>query len=465
MGRTPETLTGPFTGRTITDLAGDLRTGRVTSSGLVERALASATEAGTALGAFVTVDAAGARAAADQRDAERASGRVRGPLHGVPVAVKDNIDVAGLPTTAGSAHLRGNVPEKDAECVRRLREAGAVILGKTTTHEFAYGPTGDRSANGAARNPHDPSRMAGGSSGGSAAAVAAGIIPLALGTDTGGSVRIPAALCGVAGFKPAHGMIPTEGVFPLSTSLDVVGVVGRTALDCRIAAETIGGMESADTASRVPQRIGWLATGSLFAVDREVGQSARSALGTGETVDAVVDDAELTDLEALHEVFLAIQSSEAYAVHADRVEQAPELFDPEVLERLRAAAEVPGWRYVRALTARAQARRTVARLLDGYDLLALPTVPLTAPPIGHRTAEINGAAVGVRPALLALTSPWNVLDLPALTVPVGRVGGMPVSIQLVTAAGREHQLFRVAARLCSTTSTTPRLHRRMRSGS
>ncbi|MGW4799748.1 amidase, partial [Nonomuraea sp. NPDC004297] len=206
---------GPFTGRTLSDLARDLRDGRVTSVVLVERALGAVAALDPALNAFVTVDAAGALAAARRADEELAAGADRGPLHGLPVAVKDLIMVAGLPATMGSRHFANHVPGSDAVCVTRLREAGAVILGKTTTHEFAYGPTGDRSANGPSRNPRDPARMSGGSSGGSAAAVAAGIVPLAIGTDTGGSVRIPAALCGIAGFKPAYGAIPAGGVFPL----------------------------------------------------------------------------------------------------------------------------------------------------------------------------------------------------------------------------------------------------------
>src|SRR5215467_5507328 len=208
--------TGPFTSTTLAEVAGRFRDGTLDPVALTETVLAAIEESQPTLNAFVTVAADAARRDAALARDELASGEDRGPLHGVPVAVKDIVDTAGLLTTMGSRHFAGHIPERDAEVVTRLRAAGAVIVGKTTTHEFAYGPTGDRSANGPGANPRDPSRMAGGSSAGSAAAVAAGLVPLAVGTDTGGSVRIPAALCGVAGIRPTYGRIPTDGVFPLS---------------------------------------------------------------------------------------------------------------------------------------------------------------------------------------------------------------------------------------------------------
>src|SRR5690606_18345475 len=223
---------GFFTGRTLADIARSLRSGAETPAGLLAGALESVDPD---LNAFVTLDPDGAAAAAERAGEELAAGYDRGPLHGVPVAVKDIIDVAGLPTGMGSAHFDGHVAEADALCVTMLRDAGAVIVGKTGTHEFAYGGTGDVSVNGPVRNPRDRERMPGGSSSGSAAAVAAGTVPLALGTDTGGSVRIPAAFCGIAGFKPPYGAIPTGGVFPLAVSFDHVGVMAATADDCRIA--------------------------------------------------------------------------------------------------------------------------------------------------------------------------------------------------------------------------------------
>ncbi|MGW3342057.1 amidase [Nonomuraea rubra] len=430
---------GPFAGRTITDLAWDLRAGQVTATELAGRALAAASALGPALNAFVTVDAAGALEAARRADEELAAGTDRGPLHGLPVAVKDLIMVAGLPATMGSRHFAQYVPDTDATCVTRLRRAGAVIVGKTTTHEFAYGPTGDRSANGPSRNPRDPERMSGGSSGGSAAAVAAGIVPLAIGTDTGGSVRIPAALCGIAGFKPAFGAIPADGVFPLSRSYDHVGVLAGGAEDCLIAYRCLTG-ETVDGSAA--GSVGWVDPAGLFDGDPRVTRAVRAVLGAGEEVRLPEGFA-----EEVRETYVAVQSCETAAVHAERLGRAPELFEPEVLERLRAAAEVPGWRYVRALEARERLAGLVEALFGGHDVLAMPTVPIVAPPVDQREFALDGRAVAVRPALLALTSPWNVLGLPALTVPAGLVDGLPVGLQLVCRSGDEPLLFATAALL------------------
>jgi Asp-tRNA(Asn)/Glu-tRNA(Gln) amidotransferase A subunit family amidase len=423
---------GPFAGRTLDELARELRAGRTTAERLVSEALAAVAEQNDTLNAFVAVDPDGALAAARTADRELAGGTDRGPLHGVPVAVKDLIDVAGLPAEMGSRHFAGNVADTDAACVTRLREAGAVIVGKTTTHEFAYGPTGDVSAHGPSRNPWDPRRMTGGSSGGSAAAVAAGLVPLALGTDTGGSVRIPAALCGVAGFKPAFDAIPAGGVFPLAPSFDHVGVLARTAGDCFLAYEVLSGR----TVGRARDpRVAWLDPSGLHPCDPEVLRAAAKAAGAADEV-ALPPGAG----EALRDVYTTIQSAEAGDVHADRVARAPELFEPETLDRIRGAMEVPAWKFLRATAERRRLAEVVAGLFDGHDVLALPTVPLTAPPLLRRHTVIDGREIAVRPALLALTCPWNVLGWPALTVPAGTAGGLPVGLQLVCRPGDEHLL-------------------------
>ncbi|GAA1711228.1 amidase [Nonomuraea bangladeshensis] len=432
-------LPGPFTGRTLDGLGRDLRSGRTTAAELT--ALALDAIAGSELNAFVTVDAAGAAKAARRADEELAAGIDRGPLHGIPAGVKDLIMIAGMRVTMGSRHFAGHVADEDAACVALLRRAGAVVVGTTTTHEFAYGPTGDRSAGGPARNPWDPSRMTGGSSAGSGAAVAAGLVPLALGTDTGGSVRIPAALCGAAGFKPAYDAIPADGVFPLSRTLDHVGVLAATASCCRLAHEALTASGLPETVGEV--RVGWLEPDSLFPTDPRVAEAARAAAGP------VAGEARMAPevLELFRETYLAVQSGETAAVHAGRLASAPGLFDPEVLDRLRVAAELPAWRYVRALEARRELEEHAEALFGPYDVLATPTVPILAPPIGAREAELGGEPVQVRAALLAMTSPWNVLGRPALTVPAGLVDGLPVGLQLVARPGGEAQLF-AAARQC-----------------
>lgn len=453
---------GFFAGRTLADLGRALRSGEESAKGLLEHALesidadlnAADPNAAPDLNAFVTVDREGAEAAAARADEELASGVDRGPLHGVPVAVKDIIDVAGLPTGMGSAHFAGHVAETDAACVTMLRDAGAVIVGKTGTHEFAYGGSGDVSVNGPVRNPHDRERMSGGSSAGSAVAVAAGMVPLAIGTDTGGSVRIPASFCGIAGFKPPYGVIPTGGVFPLSPSLDHVGFLAGSAGDCRIAYQALTG--PADAALTGPADASKGASKDGDAVPSPGGETVphgRVAWIEPEaadpdvtrTVRALFPDApaEPLDLFELRRVFRAIQDCEAYEIHAERVAEAPERYQPPTLERLRHASQTPGWRYIRAFRERDEFARQVAGLLDRYDLLALPTMPMTAPMIGETEGPLGRHA----PALVSLTCAWNVLGLPALSVPAGTVRGMPVGAQLVTRRGAESLLFDAAARL------------------
>ncbi|MER6992410.1 amidase [Saccharopolyspora hirsuta] len=436
---------GFFRDRTITELADRLRAGETSAVELTRAALRTIDELDGELNAFTAVDREGAVQAAEKADAELAEGLDRGPLHGIPVAVKDIIEVAGLPTAMGSAHFAEHVSTSDAECVRRLRTGGAVLVGKTTTHEFAFGPTGDSAHRGPSRNPHDTTRITGGSSGGSGAAVAAGMVPLALGTDTGGSVRIPAALCGVVGFKPAYGAISTDGVFPLAQSLDHVGVLARTPQDCRTGYRVLAGLrstpsgESGETAS-----IGWLDPGALHPTDPEITRIARAALD----VDGLaVREVGIRDPDVVHRGFLGIQFSEAYANHAERVAEHPELFTDDVLDRLRQAARTAGWQHVRALAAREEWRREVHELLSEVDLLATPTTCVVATELGRREIPVDGTAADVRGALIGLTKPWNLAGVPAVSVPAGVLGGLPVGLQLVGRPGREDVLLAVAARI------------------
>ncbi|MDQ0380236.1 amidase [Amycolatopsis thermophila] len=399
---------GFFAHRSVAELAADLRSGRVTARELTETALAEAARWQTVINAFTTLDD-GARRAADEADRELATGRDRGPLHGIPIAIKDLIDVRGLPTTAGSRHFAGHVAERDADCVRRLRAAGAVVLGKTATHEIALGPTGDRAAAGPTRNPYEPGRMSGGSSSGSAAAVAAGVVPLALGTDTGGSIRIPAALCGVVGLKPTHGAVSPDGVLPLAPSLDTVGPLARTAADCRLLWTVLSG--------------------------------TTPSLESGRLVEVAPE--EIPHAGELRAAYAVIQGSEAFAVHAERFRDAPELFGDEVRDRLRAGSEVRGWEYVRARDLRDRVRDDVRKLFQDNAFLILPTVPMTAPPVDARTCDLGD----VRTALLSLTSPWSVLGLPALSIPAGLAGDLPTGLQLVGPPGSEHRLLTLAETL------------------
>jgi aspartyl-tRNA(Asn)/glutamyl-tRNA(Gln) amidotransferase subunit A len=423
----------------IATLAERLRTGRTTARALAESALSAADEFGPALNCFVTVDHDGALRAADQADRELAAGVDRGPLHGIPVGVKDLIDTAGLRTTRGSRHFAEHVPVRDAAVVVALRQAGAVIVGKTHTHQFAYGPTGDVAHTGPARNPHDTSRMTGGSSSGSGAAVAAGLVPAALGTDTGGSVRIPAALCGIVGLRPSQGAVSSAGVFPLSSTLDTVGPLAGSVADTALLWSVLVGRPVA-TVPVAGMRVGVVRSDVTDQIVPQQAEALDRAVATLKSGGFVLGETPMSDLAELHQIYLRIQRPEAYAVHAERIEQTPELFEPEVLHRMTSTADTPGWDYVAAKDAQ---RDHQSRPLD-VDLLLLPTVPIEASPIGVRDTDVGAGWTNPIPALLAFNSPWSVLGRPAISVPVAG-GALPGSVQLVGRPGGEDQLLAAAA--------------------
>ncbi|MFH6566910.1 MULTISPECIES: amidase [Pseudomonas] len=441
------THAGYFFGQSVTTLAERLRAGSLTSVELTQAALDSIERLNPLLNAFVQVDAPIALAQARRADELLAQGQDLGPLQGIPVAVKDNIDTFDYVTTYGSAHFEGFKPNADALCVQRLREAGAVIVGKTLTHEFAYGPTGDRSLQGAARNPWDARCITGGSSAGSAAAVASGMVPLALGTDTGGSIRIPAALCGVVGFKPSFASVPLEGVFPLSSSLDHVGPIANSVEDARLLFEVIAGRACVSQANPRPLRVGWITTGSFGPVDAEVDrqayQAAQQLFG-----DTLQETAELAPLAGgMKDTLLVLQRAEAFDVHAERMQDAPHKFEQEVRERLELSREVRGWQYIRAQAGQEQYKAAMARLFERYDFLVSPSVPVTATEVDAREVRVGEQDIDVRGAVLSYTSAWNLTGLPAISLPVGQVRGMPVGLQVIGPAGADDRLLQVLAKL------------------
>lgn len=436
---------GPFAGTTIAALAGRLRSGETTARDLAATALTAADDLGPALNCYVTVDHEGALRAAEQADRELASGVDRGPLHGVPVAVKDLIDTAGLRTTRGSLHFDQYVPAFDADIVVALRQAGAVIVGKTHTHEFAYGPTGDVAHTGPARNPHDTGRIPGGSSSGSGAAVAAGLVPAALGTDTGGSVRIPAALCGIVGLRPTQGALSTAGVFPLSTTLDTVGPMTATVADTGLLWSALRGAQPV-AGPFTGARVGVVRAALTEQVVPEQALALDRAVATMKSAGCTVVDVALPELPDYARIYSHLQGPEARAVHADRVERRPDLFQPEVLARLTGAAEVRGWEYVAAARARDRVRAEFGHRI-GVDVLILPTVPILAPPVGARDVELGAGWTNPTAATLAFNMAWSVLGLPAISVPVPGDSPLPTAVQLVGRAGGEPELLAAAATL------------------
>jgi aspartyl-tRNA(Asn)/glutamyl-tRNA(Gln) amidotransferase subunit A len=426
---------------TAVELARALRSREISATEVTEAALRRTHELNPTMNAFALIDDEGALAAAHVADEQLAASVDLGPLHGIPVAVKDLIDMAGLPTSCGSATSFGAIAREDAEVVRRLRDAGAVIIGKTTLHEFAYGATGDRSVHGASRNPHDSSRMSGGSSGGSAVAVAAGMVSLALGTDTAGSVRVPAALCGVVGLKPAYDVVPSAGVYPLAPTLDHVGLFAATSEDALLGYQAISDRPAFVGSDRLA--VGWIPPDAIAVTDPRVEELTRR-LVAGAGFDVEVVRGFPKGERALFEVFSTLQSREAFLVHEHHLAADHDLIDPEVRARLHKGGEVTDRLYAQADEVRHELTVMVDELLAKYDALALPAVPIVAPVIGGRRVTVAGAELEVRQALLSLTCLWNMTGSPAISVPAGRVDGLPVAVQLISAPGNEHLLFEAA---------------------
>jgi aspartyl-tRNA(Asn)/glutamyl-tRNA(Gln) amidotransferase subunit A len=381
--------------------AAAVRAGELDPVVLVEQALQRAAEA-EKLNAIVHLDAEGALKAAKQA--------TRGPLAGIPVLVKEIIEVEGLLFRCGSASMTG-VATKEADVVRRLRAAGAVVIGLSHSHEFAYGCTGTSNRVGPCRNPHDLARMTGGSSSGAGAAVAAGVVPLAIGTDTAGSVRMPAALCGAVGYKPARDTLPTDGVFPLAQSLDTVGVLTTTVADAVYAMDALSGEQTAPCKST--PRLGVATNPQYRECDAEVSAAWSQALAKLETVEV-----ELPDWNVTQQTGVDLQGPEAVANHIGR---STETYQPDVQQRLREAAEVPAWRYVQARAAAADLTNQLSALLQQVDAVLLPTVPIVAPLLD---------ATDVRASLMRHVRLPNITGHPAITIPL-RTTGLPVGLQVI----------------------------------
>jgi aspartyl-tRNA(Asn)/glutamyl-tRNA(Gln) amidotransferase subunit A len=416
-----------------------------------------------ALNAFITITAEAATEEARVAQQELAAGVSRGPLHGVPIGIKDLVATQGTRTTAGSAILKHWVPKQDAPVVWVLRLAGAVLVGKTNTHEFAFGTTNDNPHYGAARNPWNPALTTGGSSGGSAAAVAAGLLSVALGTDTAGSIRIPSALCGAVGLKPTYGLIPTRGVVPLSKTLDTVGPIGRTVADVETAMKALTGSGDRDpgSADRTPGPP-VPGPGSRFTfkgvtigvpehyvydrVDPEVEQGVREALRALAAAGAEVRAIAIPELERCWEVGISIVRPEALAFHSRWYPRRAADYGEDVARALESAVGTPASAYLAARRARKAIAGAVRDALRGVNLLAGPTVPMLAFPNTDAFRPVLPGGELPRHALTRLTYPFSLSRLPAITVPCGLSrSGLPIGLQLA-AGPRQEALLLAAAR-------------------
>jgi aspartyl-tRNA(Asn)/glutamyl-tRNA(Gln) amidotransferase subunit A len=452
----------------IGSLSRALRSGTVSCEELTQAALNRIEVQNPTLNAVVSVAPDQVLQQARGVDREIRAGRWRGPLHGIPLGLKDVIDCRGMRTTMGSAFCQDNVARSDASAVRRLRRAGAVLIGKLHTHEYAFGATGEESHIGPCRNPHGPGRITGGSSSGPAAAVASGMCVAALGTDSGGSVRIPAALCGVVGLKPTMGRISRSGVGPLSWTLDHVGAITHSIADNAVLLTVLSGFDPSDPKStrRRPEdfarylgegvrglRIG-LPSSFFEYLDPLVRSGVDEALRVWRDRGCELCVVDLPQLDRFVTAQRTVLATEAYAIHRQRFEEQPQLFQESVGQRLHDASMISAWRYAESYRLIDDATRTFDRALADVDVLATATVPILAPLLGQWETCAAGLAESVQSALTRLTGATNFTGHPSLTMPSpGSQFGLPVGVQLIGRRWAEALLYRFGQTLEASTAS------------
>ncbi len=433
---------------TIVELGRSLRSKTMTVEGAVQACLDRIAAENAALNSFILVTSDAALAQARALDRELASGVDRGPLHGVPMSLKDIVDLRGTPTTAASRVLDGHPARRDAPSVARLRQAGVVFVGKTNLHEFALGTTNEESAFGPARNPHDPARSPGGSSGGSAASVAAGMALASIGTDTGGSIRIPAAACGTVGLKPTFGEVSVEGVVPLSRTLDHVGPLARTVADAAIVYRALIGVPQAPPIEPRPAkglRLGVLRRYFCDLLDDGVRAAFEDALDRLRAAGATLADVEIAHASEIGAAYVPIVLTDAAEFHAAMLEERAEQYTAPVRQRLEMGRDVPPADYAAALVARERLWLEVNAALAGCDALVLPSLPIPAPLIGTTEVRIGSADVPIRNLMLRLTQLFDLTGHPAISIPCGpTASGLPVGFQIVGARMKTEALLAIA---------------------
>jgi aspartyl-tRNA(Asn)/glutamyl-tRNA(Gln) amidotransferase subunit A len=439
---------------TVAELARRLRAGELSPSEAVHRYLDRIEAVDGEVNAYITVRAEEALAEAEalERSPER------GPLWGVPVAVKDVIDVAGTPTTAASRILADSVPERDAHVVARLRAAGAILLGKLNLHEFAYGALTTSPHFGPARNPWSLDRVCGGSSGGDGAAIAAGLAAATLGTDTAGSIRIPACFCGATGLRPSTGRASNRGVVPVAWSFDTVGPLARTAEDCALLLATVAGHDPGDPTTvdaPVPPcleglgggvrglRIG-VVSSLVERADPRIAAAVSEALVELRSLGAELVSVEPPLLDRAGTIQQAMQFQEATAAHSEWLRTRLPDYGEDVRARLLVGLFLPSTLYVTGQRARRVAFEEMQRVFDRVDVLAAPTMPVLPPRIGEETVEVEGGEVPYRLALIPYNSPWSLVGSPVASVPCGLVEGLPVGLALVGRRLGEATVLRAA---------------------
>ncbi len=431
----------------LIEIADGVRSGAMKAVDLTKAVIEDVSQRNRDYVCFTRVLADEAMAAARVVDQQVANGVDPGPLAGVPFAVKDLYDVAGLPTTAG-AKMRIDAPpaQRDAVVVSRLKAAGAVLIGTLNMDEYAYGFATVNPHFGTTRNPHDVHRLAGGSSGGSAAAVAAGFVPLTLGSDTNGSVRVPAALCGLWGIRPADGAISVEGTFPFVKILDTVGPFTRSAAELELVYSLMSGtslshsaLSETTRAPRIARLSGWFAKDAcpevLAALDKVMAH-----LGVSNIAD-------MPEAETARSASYLITAAQGGALHLDTMRTRAMEYDPAVRDRLLAGAMLPASIYQNAMDFRSYFRKRVKLLFEQYDVLIAPTTPVVAPRIDQATILIDGKPASARAHLGIYTQPLSLAGIPVVSAPYNVTNGMPIGLQFATAPGREAMLFQLLKEL------------------
>jgi aspartyl-tRNA(Asn)/glutamyl-tRNA(Gln) amidotransferase subunit A len=427
----------PADAHTIRELARLIRAGTLSAEEATERCLARIAERDTDINAFITVMADEARAQAREADREIAAGRDRGPLHGVPISLKDLIDVRGIPTTAASRVRSEHVASRDAFITTQLRQAGGVFVGKTNLHEFAFGTTNEDSAYGPVHHPLDLTRSPGGSSGGSAASVIAGMAYASIGTDTGGSIRIPSSVCGLVGLKPKLGDVATDGVVPLSTLLDHVGPLCRSVDDAGIVYHALRGVLNPPPLPRrevrglrlgVPRRY------FMEVIDAQVAAAFEGFVRGLTDAGVAIEDVDVPHASDGPAIYVHIALPEAAAYHAATLETRPDDYSTNVRLRIEMGRYILAEDYVRALRGRDALTADVDAALAGRDGLLLPTLPIAAPTLGTETVSLGGKQEPVRNVMLRLTQTFNITGHAAISIPCGGTNdGLPVGAQVVGA--------------------------------
>lgn len=423
---------------------------------MVDAALSRIETHNPKVNAFTDVVAARARAAADRIDAKAAKGEPLGPLAGVPFAVKNLIDVAGLPTRAGSKINRDFPPAtRDGALVRRLEDAGAILVGALNMGEYAYDFTGENAHDGPSRNPHDLDHMSGGSSGGSGSVVAAGLVPLALGSDTNGSIRVPSAFCGIFGLKPTYGRLSRAGSFPFVNSLDHLGPFARSTFDLALAYDAMQGPDADDpvVTGREPEPVASSLDNGIagLRIARAVGHFARfgypesfAALDKVASALGVTRSVELPEATRARAAAYIITAAEGAALHLERLRTRAADYDPAVRDRLIAGAAIPAPWVVRAQRFRRWYRDRVVALFNDVDIILAPSTPCRAPKIGAQTFVLDGQTLPIRANIGIFTQPISFIGLPVAAVPVWVDGGLPLGVQVIAASWREDLALRVA---------------------